>query len=316
VLASLARRRYASAGLILLPLALAAAGCLLVLGPDYRANVVWATSLSAFSWQNLARMAVQVMLKGGLPLLASAAVVALLHRAAWVRAEERTTLLACWLTTLAGGFVTCCRTGSETNYFFELWVVVSLLVMIGVKLAMDSPAFSGGLAPSRPAWLLILALAPASAVCTGLDAARLAGLGDGRLGQVRLGLAPDQVAEIDRARKLAREAGGGVYCQPALSGLAWAPPLPAPIFDDYVYFHRPAAERGLLRGTGLQGLLDEHRYPLIILENRSEEVLAAATAAGYVRRPGWKHLAVLDPSPAGRVPAVTAMATSAAADTR
>jgi hypothetical protein len=160
---------------------------------------------------------------------------------------------------------------------------------------------------------LILVLAPASAICTGLDAARLAGLGDGRLGRVRLALAPDQVAEIDRARELARGAGGGVYCQPALSGLAWDPPLPAPVFDDYVYFHRPAAERGLLRGAGWQGLLDEHRYPLIILENRSEEILAAATAAGYVRRPGWKHLAVLDPPPAGRASSVTAMTTSASA---
>jgi hypothetical protein len=321
VLSALARRRFVPAGLIVLPPVLAAAGCLSIMGPDYRANVVWATSLSAFSWQNLARMVIQVALKGGLPLLASAAVIAPLRRAAWIRPEERTTLIACWFTTLAGGLVTCCRTGSEANYFFELWVVVSLLVMIGVKLAMDSPAFSGALGRSWPAWLLVLALAPASAAWAGLDAARLAGIGDGRLGRVRLSLDADQVAEIDRARELAREAGGRVYCQPALSGLAWAPPLPAPIFDDYAYFHRPAAERGLLRGAGLEGLLDQHQYPLIVLEGRSEEILAAATAAGYVRRPGWNHLAVLDP-PAVRhslAPAtapVTAMARSASAGTR
>jgi hypothetical protein len=315
VLAALARRRYVPAGLLLLPLALAAATCLLTLGPNYRANIIWATSLSAFSSQNLARMAIQVILKGGLPLLASAACVALLHRAAWIRPEERSTLIACWITTLAGGLATCCRTGSEANYFFELWVVVSLLVMIGVKLLMDSATLGGGLTPPRRAWLLILALA--SAGWAGLDVVRLAGAGDGRLGRVRLALAADQISEIERARELAREAAGGVYCQPALSGLAWDPPLPAPIFDDYAYFHRPAAERGLLKGAGLQGLFDQHHYPLIILENRSEEIMAAATAAGYARQPGWKHIAVLDPPPASQAsPSVTAMRTSVTAGAR
>lgn len=315
VLAALARRRYVPAVLILLPLVLTAATCLLVLGPDYRANTVWAASLSAFSLQNLARMAAQVALKGGLPLVASAAVVAVLHRIDWVRPEERLALVACWLTTLAGGLITCCRSGSEANYFFELWVVVSLLVMIGAKLVLDSPALAGGLARSRPAGLLVAALATASAAWAGLDVARLSGLGDGRLGKIRLTLAPDQVAEIDRARELAREAGGEVFCQPALSGLAWEPPLPAPVFEDYAYFHRPAAERGLLKGDGLRGLLGRHRYRLIILETRSEEFLAAAGAAGYVRRPGWKYIALLDPPPAGRrspVAAVT-MFTSAGA---
>jgi hypothetical protein len=217
-------------------------------------------------------------------------------------------LLVCWLTTLVGGLLTSCRTGSEANYFFELWVLVGLLVMAGVRLLWDAaePVSVGErVGVIRP---LLVVTALLAACWAGLDVLRIAGTGDGRLGRVRLALEPGHAAEIDRASELARRAGGAVYCQPALSGLALDPPFPAPIFDDYVYFHRPAAERGLLHGPGLRGLLERHEYPLIVLEGRSEEILAVALAAGYVRRPGWSYLAVLDPPiPATSTPITAAL---------
>lgn len=294
-LAALVRRRYLPAGLILLPIGITAGACLLVLGPDYRANVVWATSLPTFAWHNLGRMALQVMVKGGFPLVISGVSLALLPLVAWIHPEERWTLTACWFTTLLGGVIACCRTGSEANYFFELWVVVTLLAMIGAKHLADSTTSTTGFPQGHRALILVLAvLALGSA---GLDAARLAAAGGGRLGKVRLALDADQRSELERAAVLASRAGGDVYCQPALSGLAWDPPLPAPIFDDYVYFHQPAARRGLLRGPGLEGLLARYQYPLVILEPDNQRMLAAATAAGYVRQPGWSRLAVLTPPP-------------------
>ncbi|WP_165231797.1 hypothetical protein [Aquisphaera insulae] len=307
VLAALWQRRFAVAAMLVIPPAVVIAACLTLLGPDYRANVLWATSLSSFSIRNMTHMAAQLGVKGGLPLLASAAVLPFLRRASWLRADERTTLLACWLTTLAGGLVTSCRTGSEANYFFELWVVVGLLVMAGVRLLWDAAGPASAMTSRR--WLrpALSALALMAAAWAGMDLLRIAGAGDGRLGRVRLALEPGQAAEVDRAGELAKRTDGLVYCQPALSGLALNPTFPAPIFDDYVYFHRPAAERGLLRGPGLRGLLERHEFPLIVLENRNEEMLAAALAAGYVRQPGWNYLAVLEPpSSATRTP-VTAM---------
>jgi len=226
--------------------------------------------------------------------------LALLPLVAWIHPEERWTLTACWFTTLLGGVIACCRTGSEANYFFELWVVVTLLAMIGAKHLADSTTSTTGFPQGHRA--LILVLAVLALVSAGLDAARLAAAGGGRLGKVRLALDADQRSELERAAVLASRAGGDVYCQPALSGLAWDPPLPAPIFDDYVYFHQPAARRGLLRGPGLEGLLARYQYPLIILEPDNQRMLAAATAAGYVRQPGWSRLAVLTPPPSDPAP--------------
>ncbi|QEH37576.1 hypothetical protein OJF2_61670 [Aquisphaera giovannonii] len=314
VLAAIWQRRYAVAAMLMLPSALVVAAFLAILGPDYRANVLWATSLSAFSLANLARMASLLAVKGGLPLLASAAALPFLGRAGWMRREERATLVACWLTTLLGGLVTSCRTGSEANYFFELWFVVVLLVMAGVRLLWDAAESAASPARVRRARPALAALGLMVAAWAGLDALRIAGVGDGRLGRIRLALEPGHRAEVDRAAGLARRVGGEIYCQPALSGLALDPPFPMPIFDDYVYFHRPAAERGLLRGPGLRGLLERHEFPLIVLEARSEEILAAALAAGYVRQPGWSYLAVLEPPAPAADAAVAAVMRGAGAD--
>ena len=241
-LAALVRRRYLPAGLILLPIGITAGRCSPGAGPGLPGQ----RRLGHLApYVRLAQPGpnggIQVMVKGAFPLVISGVSLALLRLVAWIHPEERWILTACWFTTLLGGVIACCRTGSEANYFFELWVVVTLLAMIGAKHLADSTTSTTGFPQGHRALILVLAvLALGSA---GLDAARLAAAGGGRLGQVRLALDADQRSELERAAVLASRAGGDVYCQPALSGLAWDPPLPAPIFDDYVYFHQPAARQ-------------------------------------------------------------------------
>lgn len=294
VLAALIQRRYVAAALLVIPPALAVVGCILGLGPDYLANVAWATSLAPLTWRSLERMLFVFTAKGLLPLAVSVAGVVSLRQAAWVRPDERLVLRCCWITTLLGGLIACSRSGSEANYFFELWMVVGLLAMIEVKLLFDGLAVARG--GSLLTWTAttIGLLFCASAT---LDVARLAGLEHYCLGRLRLSLDHESIAELQRVGKLIRGAEGEVYCQPALCGLAFDPPLPAPNFGDYDYFHKPAAARGLLRGRGLEGLLADHFFPLVVLDVHNERMLATVSGAGYVRQPGWKHILVLEAPP-------------------
>lgn len=291
VLAALWRRQYLLALLLALPPALTVVGCVLCLGPDYLANVAWATSLPSFTWHNLARMAVQLVAKGALPFAVSVAGVLALRQARWLRPWERLTLACCWLTTLVGGLAACFRDGADANYYFELWVMVGLLAMLAIKALFDRLATAESISRLGCALGVLSLLAIVSA---GLDVARLAGLAEGRLGTLRITLDRDCLAELDQVGIMARLAGGDVYCQPALWGLAFDPRLPAPNFDDYGYFHRLAAARGLLRGVGPDGLLAQHFYPLVVLDIHNDPMLVAAKAAGYVRQPGWNHVIVLE----------------------
>jgi hypothetical protein len=102
------------------------------------------------------------------------------------------------------------------------------------------------------------------------------------------------MAELDRVGLMMRTSGGDNYCQPALWGLGLNPPVPAPNFDDYGFFHKVAAKRGLLRGDGPDGLVAQHHFPLIVLDIQNNRMLAAATAAGYIRQPGWRRIIVLE----------------------
>jgi hypothetical protein len=291
VLSALMRRRYLSAALLLIPPCLAVFGCVAALGPDYLANVAWATSLPSFGWSNLARMSLTLAAKGTLPLALSAAGIAWLRRAAWLRPDERLTLMCCWLTTLVGGWVACFRDGADANYFFELWVVVGLLAVLATRLLFDQLGADGTTPRVRWAAPLVGLLCFVSA---GLDVARLAGLAEGRLGNLRLTLDREAMAELDRVGLLMRTNGGDNYCQPALWGLGLNSSLPTPNFDDYGFFHKVAAKRGLLRGDGLDGLMAQHHFPLIVLDIHNNRMLAAATAAGYIRQPGWRRIIVLE----------------------
>lgn len=298
VLTSLIQRRFRAAALLVLPIGITAAGCLLALGPDYAANVAWATSLSAFTWVDLRRMMLVFLAKGAVPLAVSAIGLISLRGAEWVPREDRQLLAMCWFTTLLGGVAASARNGSEANYFFEFWIVVGLMSMLEVKLLFD------GLSTSRMSPHLAWALAPVGLLLltlAGVDVARLAGLEHYRLGRLRLALDRESFVELDRLGRIIEHTNGEVFCQPALWGLAFNPPLPTVNFDDYDYFHKPAAARGLLRDAGPKGLLARHHYPLVALETYNTQMLEIATAAGYVRQPGWKRIVVLQPpsSPGG-----------------
>jgi hypothetical protein len=292
LLCNIARRRYISAGLLMVPGCVAMFYLLSSMGPAYLLNVVWATSLSSLAWSNLGQMVVMVPVKGTFPLALAMACLVGLHRIDWVYPAERSTLLICGSTTLLGGIVSCCRTGSETNYFFELWIVVTLLAILGAKILVSSVEIGGQLSFSRHAPLLILLIISFGTAF--VDLVRLTSIGGRDVGCVSLVLDAGKALELKKAGTLVRSIGRSVYCQPALSGLAWGPAFPAPIFDDYVYFHRPAARRNLLHGSGLEGLLAERFFKMVVLENTNKEILTAAVAAGYVKQPGWNYLTVLN----------------------
>ena len=166
--------------------------------------------------------------------------------------------------------------------------------MIGVKFLFDElPAARRS---PRIIWAAAaIGLLFAASSC--LDVARLAGLEDYRLGRLRLSLDRQSISELERVGEMIPRYKGMVYCEPALSGLAFNPPLPAPNFADYGYFHRLAADRGLLRGPGPEGLLAQHCYPLIVLKLNDRAMLDVATKAGYIRQPGWNHITVLEAPP-------------------
>jgi hypothetical protein len=261
-----------------------------LLSPQYRYNAFVATSFSGFDPRNLAHLAVQLAVKGAFPLTAAIIAIAALPRIPWLRADERITLSTCWWICLIFSMLTCCRNGSDMNYFFELWSVVGFLAVIAARwLIVDYRPTAG-----RPP-LLMLVLVVASLFSAGLDAARLAL--PNHLGIVRLSVTAEQAAELERARALALNAGGPVYCQPALEGLAWDLPLPRCFFDDYKYFHQPALARGVLHGAGWEGLLAQRYFSLLILRPDDEFYQNSALSSGYVRQAGWKHLAVLEPPP-------------------
>jgi len=265
-LAALAGRRYRMFAGLLLPVALTAAAFVALLGPEYRFNAFYATSLSPFDPRNLPANAVRVVVKGAFPLAAAAAGLVALPGLRWLRPDEALALRACWWTTLVGGLATCCRNGSEVNYFFEFWAVVGFLAAVEARALADSASARGGrLAPAG------FVLAAVALGASGLDAARLAGVG--RAGSVRMGIDPGLRAEHDRARAMVGRATGPVLCQPGLWGLAWGLPFSACVWDDYPYFQEPASRRGLLEGGGLPGLL----------------------ARRHFRLPGWSRLAVFTP---------------------
>jgi hypothetical protein len=165
---------------------------------------------------------------------------------------------------------------------------VAFLAVIQGRVAIESAV---GSEPRRVAWGIVLAAVALGSA--GLDGARL--IRPGSFGSVRLETSAAQVAELERARNLAAKQTRSVLCEPALWGLAWDPPFPTYVFDDYPYFHEPARRRGLLRAGGLEGLFARRHFGLIILDPADERLGNAALAAGYVRQTGWSHLSVLVP---------------------
>ena len=291
VAASLLQRRYRFLAAMCLPVVATAVAFATLLGARYRYNVFFATSLSGFDIRNLAHVGGRLVLKGALPLSAAVFGLRALRGVAWVRRDERVALSACWWTCLAGGLVSCCRNGSELNYFFELWVVVAFLSVVAARKLAEDLAAPVVRRASIASALILAAVATGAA---GMDASRLAW--PARFGAAGLSIAPELLTELEEARGLARSVSGPLYCQPALSGLAWGPPLPAYLFDDdYLYFHEPALRAGRLRGGGLNGLIEERYFQIMILESSNQRLLNAATAAGYVRRTGGTRLAVLTP---------------------
>lgn len=288
VVASLIQRRYRFLAALALPVVAVAVAFATLLGPEYRDNVFFATSISGFNLHNLTHVGGRLVLKGAFPLSAAALGLIVPPSVGWLRRDERVALSACWWTCLVGGLIACCRNGSELNYFFELWAVVGFLSVVQARWLAEN---LGAPEVRRGSLATALALAAVATAAAGADAARL--VWPTRFGATGLAIAPNRLDELDRARGIAVAASGPVYCQPALSGLAWNLPLPAYLFDDYPYFHEPARRRGLLRGGGLEGLIETQYFQTMILESDNERMLDAATEAGYVRRPGWTRLAVL-----------------------
>ena len=246
----------------------------------------FATSLSSFDLRNLVHLGVRLGLKGAFPLACAVAALLTLRRASWLGRDERMSLVACWWTSLIGGVVTCCRNGSELNYFFELWAVVGFLAVTLARLMIGASEPSAWRLP-RPATLILAAVALCSA---GADAACLMGVD--RFGTARLSMTAGQRVELEKARALTVRADGAVFCQPALTGLAWDLPFPAYVFDDYPYFHTPAQKRGLLRGSGLSGLIADHHFQVLILQLDDTLLFNDAINSGYVRQPKWSRFAV------------------------
>ncbi len=184
------------------------------------------------------------------------------------------------------------------NYFFELWTVVGFLAVTEARvLADDLGSASIGSRWATPTLMAAVLLSAVATFTAGADACRL--VWPSRFGAPGLALSPGHADELDRARALVGTTEGAVYCQPALSGLAWRPNLPSYQFEDYPYFHRPALQRHVLHGGGLEGLIATRHFRLIVVDPPNRIVQEAATAAGYARQPGWTHLVVLTAPPDG-----------------
>lgn len=291
-LAALYQRRWRFLVGLVPPVLATIAGLTVFLGPDYRYNTVFATSLAGFDFQNITTLSGHLAVKGILPLAVAALGLAATRRAPWLRVDERLALAVCSATTLFGGLAACYRNGSAMNYFFEFNAVAGFLAVVLARRLVEAAAAAEPAARPAFAVLAIAAVAAASQ-----DAARLADPGRFDLVQARFDV--DRRAELDRVAALLREADGPVYCQPALSGLALDLPFPVYTFDDEPFFHRPAAKRGLLKGAGVQGQMAAHHFRMMVVEAESEGLADMVRGAGYVEQPGWTHLHVFTPpSPA------------------
>ncbi len=288
VIAAVVQKRYRFLAALSVPLLVVGFVFAVLLGPDYRYNAFFATSLSGFSLKNLFHLVIRLATKGAFPLAVSLVALRSLPSVRWLRPDERAGLTACWWTTLIGGLVTCCRNGSELNYFFELWAVTGFLSVILARQLIE-----GLDQVDHRRSLLAWGLTGVAICSAGLDASRLAS--SGKVGSVRLTIAPDRLEELERARAFASRFTGAVYFQPALSGLAWDLSFPAYVFDDYPYYHAPAVKRGLLRGDGPMGLVRDHYFSVMVIENSDATMLDAAVQAGYVRQAAWSQVAVLTP---------------------
>ncbi|MDG3007558.1 hypothetical protein [Paludisphaera mucosa] len=292
LLAAMYQRRWRFLAGLVPPVVATIAGLHLLLGPEYRYNTVFATSLAGFDVQNVTTLSAHLAIKGILPLAVSILALATMRGAAWLRPDERIALAACAATTLFGGLAACLRNGSAMNYFFEFNAVAGFLAVILARRLVEAVATSERSA--RPA---LAALAVAVACASAQDVLRLAAPARFDLVQARFDV--DRKAELDRVRTMLREADGPVYCQPALSGLSLDLPFPVYTFDDEPFFHRPAALRGLLKGPGVQGQMAAHHFRMMVVEAESDGLAGIVRDAGYVEQPGWTHLRVftLPPPP-------------------
>jgi hypothetical protein len=285
ILSALIQRRWRFLAAMLAPAAATVAGFHLLLGPEYRYNTVFATSLAGFDFRNVVVLGTHFAIKGIFPLAVSMLGLAVLPRAGWLRRDERIALAACWATTLFGGWAACYRNGSAMNYFFEFGAVAGFLTMIAARRLIEAVV-----ARERLAGPLAAAVAVAALACSAQDVVRLAA--PERFDVVRQRFAADHADELARAGALVQAVDGPVYCQPGLSGLAWDLPFPVYTFDDEPFFHRPAARRGLLDGPGMRGQIAAHYFRMIVLEPESVDIADPARAAGYVQQPGWPTLLV------------------------
>ncbi len=278
------------------PVLAAMALAVTLLGPEYRYNTMFAPSLSTFDPANLLAVVVQVARKGAFPILAAALALANLNRIPWLTADERQLASNAWWVSLGGALATCSRTGSEVNYYFEFWAATSILVVVEAAWLTSRAAAPGGIelgSRSLAKGTALGVLALASLGTSAVDALRLVGGPESRLGSALLVSSPSRASEVERLLEFARARGGPILCQPALAGLAWDPSLPVPFLDDYRYFHERAQQRGLLEQGGIPGMIARRVYSLIVLEPAEVNLAGLAVAAGYRREPGWSRMVVL-----------------------
>ncbi|APW61651.1 hypothetical protein [Paludisphaera borealis] len=285
ILSALIQRRWRFLAALIAPVAATVAAFTLLLGPEYRYNTVFATSLAGFDFKNVVVLAAHFAIKGIFPLAVSILGLVVLPRAGWLRRDERVALAACWATTLFGGWAACYRNGSAMNYFFEFSAVAGFLALILARRLIEAVEAREGLAAPLLGGLAVAALA-----CSLQDVGRLASPGRFDLVQHRFTAARNP--EMERARDLVRAADGPVYCQPGLSGLAWNLPFPVYTFDDEPFFHRPAKRRGLLRGPGMMGQIAERHFRLVVLESEAVDLVEPMKRAGYIQQPDWPTLLV------------------------
>ncbi len=288
VVAGLIQKRYRFVAALSIPVLAVVIGMMAALGPEYRYNAFFATSLSGFSLHNLADLSGKIAVKGAFPLAAAIVALAMLPGMSWLRRDERITLVSCWCTTLLGAVVSSCRNGSEMNYFFEFWAVVAFLGSLSAKHLLELVGTEG----KRRAPVFVMALLALISVGTaGLDIARF--VFPGKLGATRLVVSAEKSRELNLARALIARTDGPVFCQPALTGLAWNLPFPVYIFDDAPYFHKPAVQRGLLHGGGFSELIETRHFAILVFENDNQSSIETAIKAGYERLGDTKEIVLL-----------------------
>ena len=197
ILSALIQRRLRFLAAMLAPVAATVAGFHVLLGPEYRYNTVFATSLAGFDFKNVVVLGTHFAIKGIFPLAVSVLGLAVLPRAGWLRRDERIGLAACWATTLFGGWAACYRNGSAMNYFFEFSTVAGFLAMILARRVIEAVE-----ARERIAAPLATALAVGALVCSLQDVVRLAA--PDRFDVVRQRFTPDHAAEMARAKALCK----------------------------------------------------------------------------------------------------------------